>query len=233
MKPQFHWVSPSGDAASIAGRCARSERGLTGQHGHRRGLPGCDQSGFVIFDVYLLTSVRAERRPLANRALFFLQNGVIVCDGTLLIHPWHPNALLYTRFRRPAMCSQTAYYASVTTVILHRPHGIILHQGVAGGGRAAAAERGYHQGYHVADVRAAQRAKPISCPAFCRAFRRLTAVCCLLPILTQCDSGSGASTVFAAAHRRSTTSKSSRACGAPTFVRLRRAPVASSAQQGI
>ena len=73
---------------------------------------------------------------------------------------------------------------------------------------------------------------PSPTPPFAAPTRRLTAVCCSLPILVQCDGGSGASMVFAAAHRRSTASKFSRACGGPFFARLRRAPVASSAQRG-
>ena len=99
VKPQFRWTSPSGRATSITGRCADSEFGLTGQHGRPRGRLRSDLSEFVIFVARSLTSVSAKRRPLTNLALFLLQNGVIVCDGTLPIRPWHPNTLLRARSR--------------------------------------------------------------------------------------------------------------------------------------
>ena len=50
LQPLFHAARPSGDAASIAGCCAHSEHGLSGQHGRHGGRPRSDRSGIFIFD---------------------------------------------------------------------------------------------------------------------------------------------------------------------------------------
>ena len=104
--PDLHAAASSGVAASIAGCCAHSERGLTGQHGRQRGRPRSDWSRF---DARSLTSVRTRRRPLANLPLFFLQIGRNVRARTLTIPPWNAFTLLTARVSLPVMCSQTVY----------------------------------------------------------------------------------------------------------------------------
>jgi hypothetical protein len=101
VEPQLHAAASSGVAASIAGCCAHSERGLTGQHGRQRGRPRSVLSGFVIFDARSLASVRTRRRPLAIVPLFQLQIGKKVCARTLPIRPWNPFTLLSAGYRCP------------------------------------------------------------------------------------------------------------------------------------
>ena len=79
LHPLFHASRSSGDAASIAGCCAHSERSLAGQHGRQRGHLRSAWSEFVIFDPPSLTSVRTRRCPPARPALFMRQNDPKVC----------------------------------------------------------------------------------------------------------------------------------------------------------
>jgi hypothetical protein len=118
VEPQLHAAASSGVAASIAGCCAHSERGLTGQHGRQRGRPRSDQSGFVIFDARSLTSVRTRRRPLASPALFQLQTDSIVCDRTLPIRPWNPFTLLRA-LSRCSICVRRPSTRPLRECLLH------------------------------------------------------------------------------------------------------------------
>ena len=186
----------------------------------------------MIFDARSLASVRAERRPLANLALFLLQNEPNVCVRTLPIPPWHPNSLLYAGCRRPICVRRpskrppttgarlqaraAASFAKESPETAEQPqtfaaivNGIVL---------PTCAPRGRHS-----------RSRS---PGFCPATRRLTAVL-LSAMLSQCGGGNNAAAAAAAAaaafRRRSRSSKFSRACGAPIFSRACGAPRRRSA----
>ena len=107
-----------------------------------------------------------------------------------------PECLALSPVSSPDMRSQTAYTASVDTVLIHGLRGGFLHRGVARVGRAAAAGRGHHHGHH----HGARRAARHSSRRWPRVLPLPTAVA---SELSQCD---GTETTAAAAFRRRSSS---------------------------